>query len=339
MSESDISAPMPPEPPPAAHPEPLPEAEPVATERPPRRRRGGALRTLLATLLFLILFGAVAWLWDQQQQLTAMYAAQPTVSPDQIAALQQRIDGLAQQVTELRRRPLPKPAAAAPPPVDLGPLEARLAALEQRQTPPAPDLAPLEQKLSSVAAQTEAAKGAEADVTSKLGALTQRLAAAEQQAQALAGKATAAQRIEQAQVALDAGEPLGNIPGAPAALARYAQQKPPTEAALRLSFPAAAAAAEHASAPSTVGKSLGERMWLRAKALVTVKQGDRVVVGAPAAEVLGAAQEKLDAGDLAGAIKALDGLDGPAAQAMAPWRQQAQALLDARGALTQMARS
>ncbi len=290
---------------------------------------------LLAVLLFAVLFGAVAWLWDRQQQLSAAQAAQPAVAPEQVAALQHRLDALAQQVAALQQRPAPAPAAA---PVDLKPLEARIAALEQRRPASAPDLGTLEQKLDRVAAAAQAATGAESDVSGRLAELERRLGAAEQQASRLAGKAAQAQRIEQAQVALDAGEKLGDIPGAPPALARFADEKPPTEIELRLAFPAAAAAAERASRPSTAGKSFGERMWLRAQALVTVRQGDRVLLGAPAAQVLGQAQARLDAGDLAGAVAALDALDGTAAQAMAPWRQRAQALLDARAALARMAR-
>jgi hypothetical protein len=72
---------------------------------------------------------------------------------------------------------------------------------------------------------------------------------------------------------------------------------------------------------------------------VTVKQGDKVLVGSPAAEVLGTTQARLDAGDLAGAVHELDRLDPAAAQAMAEWRGQAQALLEARAALAEMARS
>lgn len=317
-----------------------PPAEPAPSPPPaaPPRRRGRAL-PVLATLLFLVLFAAVGWLWNQQQQLAARFTDQPAAAPDQIAALQHRLDTLEQQLAAIQQRPAPvPPPAPAPAPVDLGPLEARIAALEQRQPQPAPDLGPLAQKLESVAAEASAAKGAQADISGKLADLEQRLAAAEQQAGQLGARATRAQLLEQAQTALDAGAPLGDIPGAPPALARFAHDKPPTEVALRLGFPAAAAAAERASQPSTTGKSFGERMWLRAKSLVTVKQGDRVLVGAPAAEVLGEAQARLNAGDITGTLAALDGLDGPAAEAMAPWRQQAQALLDARAALAQMAR-
>jgi hypothetical protein len=77
-------------------------------------------------------------------------------------------------------------------------------------------------------------------------------------------------------------------------------------------------------------------MWRKAQTLVTVRQGDTVLVGAPAAVTLNAARGKLDAGDLAGAVAALSALDGPAAKAMAGWRSDAQALLDARAALTSL---
>ena len=54
-----------------------------------------------------------------------------------------------------------------------------------------------------------------------------------------------------------------------------------------------------------------------------MRQGDRVLLGDPIAGVLAGAREKLDAGDLAGAVKALDGLAGPAGAAMKPWVDQA----------------
>jgi len=67
--------------------------------------------------------------------------------------------------------------------------------------------------------------------------------------------------------------------------------------------------------------------------LVTVREGDRLILGAPAAVALETARQKLEAGDLAGAVRTLDGLDPAAAAAMAEWRGRAQALLEARAAL------
>ena len=70
---------------------------------------------------------------------------------------------------------------------------------------------------------------------------------------------------------------------------------------------------------------------------MTVREGTRVVLGDPVAGVLANAQHSLDAGDLAGAVHALDGLAGPAAAAVKPWRDQAQSLLDAHAALAKLA--
>ncbi len=319
-------------------PEPIP-TQPAAAPPPPDAalpkeapRRRGILLPLITLLLLLALLGAVGELWQRQEQLAGQLAA--AADPGRVAALEGRVQSLADQLAAQAKAP----AAAPAPAVDLAPLEQRLAALEQQKPPPAPDVGPLVQKLDSVAAEArsaqDSARSADAEMASRLVELGKRLQTAEQQA----GRATQVQAVARAQVALDNGVPLGDIDGAPKPLARFAHDPPPTEAALRLGFPSAAAAAERASRPGTFGKSLAERMWLRARALVTVKQGDTVLVGSPAAEVLGGAQARLDAGDLRGAVAALDGLDGPAAQAMAAWRGQAQALLDARAALSQMAR-
>src|SRR4029077_17554246 len=98
--------------------------------------------------------------------------------------------------------------------------------------------------------------------------------------------------------ALAMGQPLGTWPGAPPALARFATEKPPTEAELRLAFPAAARRAAEASKPRTESASLAQRMCMHIASMVTVREGDRVILGAPASVVLAAARERLDAGDL-----------------------------------------
>jgi hypothetical protein len=292
---------------------------------------------------FLVLLAGLVWLGVQQRDLALRTA------PGEPAGLAALLD----EVRALRER-----LAALPKPADLAPLERRIAALErQRPAPAVPvDLAPLERrlatlearpaggseevsaKLGQVAADAAAAKAAEADLSGRLATLEARLQTAEQQAAALAERAKSAEALTRAAVALNAGEPLGEIPRAPPALVRFAHAAPPTEARLREEFPAAAAAAIEASRPPTEGQSFGARMWLRMRSLVTVRRGDRVVVGPPAARVLGEAAARLDAGDLAGAMAALDALDDPARDAMAGWRGQAQALLDARAALAQMAR-
>jgi hypothetical protein len=260
-----------------------------------------------------------------------------------LSALEQRpaapavdLGPLQARLTALEKRP-------AAPVVDLGPLEARLSALEKRPPAPAVDLGPLEARVTALEQRPPPTapnlSGAVAQLTDRIAALEKQIAQSEQAERSVAARAGRIARLQAASAALEAGQPLGELPDAPAALIRFATAPPPTEAALRLSFPEAAKRAEAASEPSTQGESLTERMWQRAQSLVTVRRGDKVVIGAPAATVLAGARARLEAGDLAGAVAALGQLDGPAAQAIADWREQAQALLDARAALAQMAHS
>jgi hypothetical protein len=287
-------------------PKPASGAQMATPARQPAQSSRSAL-AVFSAIGFLLLAAAVFFLWQELQ----IFGRQ--VDPARVATMQAEMSNLQQRVAELEARPVPVPPA----PVDLGPLEGRVAALEQRPATPADPTAALS-----------------ADVT----ALQGRVAQAEAHATQVSDTAARSARLESAGVALAFGQPLGAIPGAPAALTRFATANPPTEASLRLEFSGAARQAETASRPDTAGQSFGQRVWQRIASLVTVREGSKVLVGAPAAVVLGTAQDKLEAGDLAGAVAALDGLDGPAAQAMAPWRAHAQALLDARAALAAMAR-
>ncbi len=276
------------------------------------RPAAGTSRSALAVfsgLGFLILVGACFYLWQRLDDLAR------SVDPVRVTVLESQVRLLQQRLTQLEQAPAPAPAA---PPPDLRPIEQRLAALEHRPQPaPGPDVAPL---------------------AARVDALDAKLSQREAQAGQSIDRAARLAPLQVAATALEAGQPLGEIPGAPPALSRFAVARPPTEPALRLAFPEAARAAAEASRPGMAGENLAERIWTRMTRLVTVRAGDRVIVGAPAAVVLADAQRKLDAGDLGGAVAALAALDPPAAAAMADWRAQAQSLLDARAALTAMAR-
>jgi hypothetical protein len=243
----------------------------------------------------------------------------------------------------------------APAPVDLKPLEDRIAAIEGKVAPDvagavAAATAPLDKRLGAVEqdvqgaaknAQDAQAASSQAAVTvrqlsDRVAAMEKQLAAAEQRQTQQAQQATIALKAQAALTALEAGRPVGDIPGAPPAVAKFATTKPPSEAELRLAFPPAAARAIDASAPDNKSLSLGERMLQHAETLITIRKGDKVLVGTTAADTLGQAQAQLDSGDLAGCLTTLNGLDPGAAHAMAPWRAQAQALLDARTALNAM---
>lgn len=202
---------------------------------------------------------------------------------------------------------------------------------------PAPDSvtvqADLAQKFAALAAQVNAVQG---QVAADHGTLTT-LQANSIDLTKLTARITLLNQLESARMALDAGQPLGVIQNAPPALAQFAATPPPTESELRLSFPAAAKTAESASVAGDAKGSYWSRVLARLENFVTVSDGDRVVLGAPAAGVLSQAQSLLDAGDLAGAVAQIGTLSLTTQQAMGEWLGQAKALLAARQALIAMA--
>jgi len=290
---------------PAAASGPSPSSHPA-----PAARRAGAVLTALAVA---VLAGGLAWVWSEQQQATLN-----AVPPADVAALREQLRTLQQRLAQQEQRPVP----AAAPAVNLRPLESRLTALEQRPAAPAVPAGP------------------DPAITDRLATLDDRLAKAERAATQAGAEAAARAarlaRLQTAEAALEAGRPLGEIPDAPAALARFAAAAPPTESALRLAFPEAAQLARAASRSAEANQGVAERIWQRVRTLVTIREGDTVLLGSPAATVLGQAQARLNVGDLGGAVAALDGLDPPAAAAIADWRGRAEALLAARTALAGM---
>lgn len=266
-----------------------------------------------------------------------------------VADLEPRMSALEPKLSALE----PKIAALEPKIADLEPkvatLEPKLTALENRPPPPPPDFGPITAQLDAGLAKQNAALSKQSSdlqgLTNRVNTVEARVTATEKQGSAIAGQlggiAERNQRIvrlQTATAALEAGQKLGEIPGAPPALARFATEAPPTETALRLSFNSAAEAAQHASQPAIMDdQPLAAKLWTRAQQSVSVRQGDRVLLGDPVSGVLAHARQALDAGDLAGAVSALNGLAGPAAAAMADWVGQARALLEARAALAAMA--
>jgi hypothetical protein len=214
--------------------------------------------------------------------------------------------------------------------------------------------------LRSAAAHAQPAPdsvSAQADLSMKFAALAAQVNAVQAQAAADHGSLTALQQnsadltqlttrisllsaLERARMALDAGQPLGAIPGAPPALANFAATPAPLQAALRLSFPAAARAAELADTSSIAndrGIGLWRRIVARLEGMITISDGTHVILGSPAAGIVEAARAALEAGDLSGAVNALDTLSPPAQRAMGDWLAQARALVAARAALISMA--
>jgi len=286
-----------------------PETEPAK----PASSKGQALLLWVGGGGYLALAVAVAHLYSQ-----------PPIGPE-LAAFEDRLDAMELRLTAAEQRPAATGSEPAPikpaPATDLGPLLARLESLERR---PPVDLSALQGRIAALEQQQRAA----VDVDG----LAARLTALEKTTQ----RGTQLARLQAAAAALTAGQKLGDILGAPPALARFANKAPPTEAGLRLTYPAAERAALDAAKPETDDRPIMDRLLSRASSLVTIRQGDRVLVGDPAAGVLAKARLSVEAGDLAGAIAALSQLHGASAEAMAPWIADATALRDARQALAEL---
>jgi hypothetical protein len=251
-------------------------------------------------VLILLLAGGEVYLW----RLTSA----PGVD---VAGLQAQVDRLARQAAEA---PAP-PASAA-------------------------DDAQMVQKFDALTAQVSALQ---AELAADHGAVTTLQAST-----ADLGKLTAhinqinahvglLNRLALARIALDDGKPIGQLANAPPALSQFADSPPPTLAGLRLGFPDAARAAAAASVSADGKLSFWSRAVARVESIVTVSDGTRVLIGAPAAGVLAQARVLLDAGDLAGAVQSIDTLSAPTQSAMGAWLVQARALLAARAALTALA--
>jgi hypothetical protein len=336
---------------------PEPATTIVHEPTPPAAQPAAKNNTLLTAVVVLAVVVVVGdyFLWSNGNGAT-----------DQVAQLQSQVATLQSRLQTVEARPLPAPP---PPPPDLRPLEQRMTALEQKPAPKADltaagqeQIAALSSRVDGIAArqnqlgvteQGDSAKLAAqmtdlngkltsqmADMNGKLSSqmadLTTQMAAvikAGNSLAALGDRQARTARLQMANVALQSGKPLGEIPNAPPALAQFATKAPPTEAALRLSFDAAAEKAHTAGQPAKETTPFLTRVWDRAQSGITIRQGDHILVGDAVAGVLGHAKVLLEAGDLPGAVSTLDGLTGSAAAAMAPWRAQAQSLLDARAAL------
>jgi hypothetical protein len=218
-------------------------------------------------------------------------------------------------------------------------LQAQVAGLQEaaNRAQPAPDSvmvqADLTQKLADLNAEVTVLQTQSAADHASIATLAANSTSLSQ----LTAKMTLLNRLEAARMALDAGQPLGNIPNAPPALAMYATTPPPTEASLVLGFPAAARQANLVSVERVEGKSFWTRVLARMEGMVTITNGAHVVVGAPAAAITAQAQALLDAGDLAGAVAELGGLSPETQAGLGDWLPQARSLLAARAALISMA--
>jgi hypothetical protein len=299
MSETEPAPPTVPEP----LPQPRPAASPPIAATPPVKvpaRRSRGFWPALGVIGFLILASGEAYLYRLHQLIPDNSTA--------IAVLQAQVADLQ---TDLQQA--------------------------ARSTQPAPDSvtvqADLAQKLANLNAQVTALTAQAASDHAAVASL----AASNVDVTKITARMTLLSSLNAARMALDAGQPLGNIPNAPPALAQFATTPPPTQAALVLGFPAAARAANIASVEKLEGVSYWSKVRARLESLVTITNGSHVVIGAPAAAIVARAGQLLDAGDLGGAVAELGNLSPTTQAAMGGWLIQARALVAARSALIAMA--
>jgi hypothetical protein len=92
-----------------------------------------------------------------------------------------------------------------------------------------------------------------------------------------------------------------------------------------------------ANAPSSQ-QSLGQAMLTRLKSLVIIRRVDGGRSGDPTEQSVSEAQAALNQSDLAGAVKALGTLNGPAANVAQPWLKDAQQRIDAEQTIAKLSR-
>ena len=275
-----------------------------------------------------------------ESRLAALEARPAPTPPPPLPPVDQEaraaITALSQRLAALENRPLPSAPEGSPADAEaraaIASLQARLSALEARPAPPPPPPSVDQEARAALAALQGRVQALEArpvapDQSAALAALEARLAAL--------GGVTAL---------LEQGRPLGaalaQLPAGtavPPALAAFAERPPPTLAELRLAFPEAARAAREAA--DAEAQDAWSRAAARLSSLITVRKGDEVLIGHPVAQTLARIERSLEAGDVAGAVAAADALTGGAREAIAPWRARAEALIAARAAIAELARS
>ncbi|MCS6891563.1 MAG: hypothetical protein NZN45_08095 [Rhodovarius sp.] len=243
------------------------------------------------------------------QRLAALEGRLGLLAPvEETRRLAQRLEAAEARLGELGR----SGAAAAE---AVGSLAARQQLLEGRLAEAA---AAQREALAVLERRAEAAERRFTEVEAGMAAAGQRLAGLERRLLRLALRDSLREALAQ-------GRPLGALlpPGAPPALARYAEAAPPTEAELRQGFEDAARAARLAT--QAAGRGLA--------GMLTIRRGEELILGDPAEAEIERARRLLSAGDWAGAVQRIAALQGPAREAMNPWLREAEALLAARAAL------
>lgn len=330
-------------------PPPPPPAEPAPET--PRRRVPAQAIVAVASVLVVIAVIVAAPLWAppvmralswgssekaQEPAKPAPQAAAPTPDPA-VATLKAQLAQNAATLQQLTQRITALEARSTPQPSDLGSIEQRIAALEGRPTLQSPDLGPIERQLGALGKTT-------ADLRQSVAALEK---AAQAQPATDPKNIALALVLLQIRAAIDLGRPFGaeyqalvtlagdrrELAAAAAPLASPAESGVASRTVLAERLRQLAPQIATADAPSSRGWTA--QIVARLRGLVTIRHvagSDR----SPAEAAIGDAQHDLAAGDLPGAVAALDRLDGARRTAAEPWLKMAKDRLAVEVSLHQL---
>jgi uroporphyrinogen-III synthase len=310
---------------PAIGPEPRPAAakpaaaasvgSPVAT---PAASRGVLLPFVMALLAGGI--GAGGALYWQNTMVAPKSGVSATVAvPPATGALEQRLAAVDRRLAQIEQRPAPTVASAAPSAaVDLGPLESRLEALEARATVDPGTQAALAAmmaenrrlagELARIQAEVERLQGGIVEQTADRAAVRRaefRLAVGQLRDAAMAGRPFAAELALVREMAGEARRPEDFF-----ALAQAAERGVETRASVSRRFPPLANAMVAAARTGDVAGRWGELLE-RVQGLLSIRRVGEIA-GDDASARVARAEVMANAGDLAGALAAFDGVQGAA---------------------------
>lgn len=283
---------------------------------------------------------------------TAIGVAATAVQPDQIEALQSIITALETRVATSEEAV--QDAASAERRVAA--MEAGVAAIGSQQTTQGTQLGTVQAQLGAMSARADATKDTLAAQSDRLSSLAStddatevRLAAVEARVDRPEAARRAALGIALASLAgaANAGQPFASelaavdqlAPGAEqvAALEEAASTGVADASSLLRSFQPAARDALRADAAGSAD-GVWQRFTGNAMSLITVRQTG-AVEGDGLEARLGRTEAALSGGDVSAAVAEAATIEGPAAEAIAPWLEEAQARAHVNGLITAMRKS
>lgn len=248
----------------------------------------------------------------------------------QIAEAEQRID--AKITAALAEGEAANAAALKLVQAELGELKAKLGALAEAElgtetADPGPELNALSDRIAKLEATLPDLVGAIGKEAQGAKAAAAAIAFANLRAAVSDGRPYVAELDTIGALAPALGD-LGVLPA-------HAEKGIPTLPELARSFAVSRDNALAAIAPAPDG-SLLDTLWASAQSLVRIRRVDEAPAGEGPDPTLARASAALDKGDLAGAVKEIETLDGPARDAFSLWLGQARARLGADSILTRL---